>query len=139
MSRSPSTDAILSRDINMRELQDAEARGVGNKTFSEIYEEYNGNPRDLENGVFMVENPQQALRKNDQDYLEEVKNRVVYVTCSKADSVQDPLTNNVPQNIQLIKFVRFSLMYHCSLTYLLPVSLARVQSVVPRFYHPHQG
>ena len=72
LSRSQSTDAILSRDINLRELENAETRGVNNKTFSEIYEENDGHPSDLENGAFMVENPQQALKKHDQAYMKQV-------------------------------------------------------------------
>lgn len=72
LSRSQSTDAIVSRDINMRELENAEARGVNNKTFSEIYEENEKHPGDLEDGAFMVENPQLALKKNDMEYMKEV-------------------------------------------------------------------
>lgn len=56
----------------MRELENAEVREVNNKTFSEIYEEHDGYPRDLEDGSFMVENPQIALKKQDQEYVKEV-------------------------------------------------------------------
>ena len=72
LSRTQSTDAIVSRDISMRELENAETRGVNNRTFSEIYEEHEGRPQDLEDGTFMVDNPQLALRKNDKEYIKEV-------------------------------------------------------------------
>ena len=68
LSRTQSTDAIVSRDIDLRELENAEARGVNNKTFSEIYE----NSNDLEDGAFMVDNPQLALKKQDTEYMKEV-------------------------------------------------------------------
>jgi hypothetical protein len=72
-----SGDAIISRDINLRELQNAEARGVNNKTFSE---KNDCNPSDLENGAFMVENPQQALKKHDQEYMKQVREWEVHYT-----------------------------------------------------------
>ena len=72
LSRSQSTDAIVSRDIDLRELENAEARGVNNRTFSEIYEEQDGNSNDLEDGAFMVDNPQLALKKKDTEYMKEV-------------------------------------------------------------------
>ena len=76
LSRTQSSDAIISRDINMRELGNAEARGVNNKTFSEIYEESDGN---MEDGSFMVANSQLALRNNDLGYMKEVRGESVYV------------------------------------------------------------
>ena len=72
LTRTQSSDAIIQRDIKMRELEHAEARGVNNKTFSEIYEEHDGRPHDLEDGSFMVDNPQIALRKHSQEYMREV-------------------------------------------------------------------
>jgi hypothetical protein len=72
-----SGDAIISRDINLRELQNAEARGVNNKTFSE---KNDCNPSDLENGAFMVENTQQALKKHDQEYMKQVREWEVHYT-----------------------------------------------------------
>ena len=75
MSRTQSTDAIVSHDINMRELKNAEARGMNNKTFSEIYEENDGNPKYGDGGTFMVENEQLALRKHDQEYMKEVREK----------------------------------------------------------------
>ena len=73
LSRTQSTDAIITRDINLRELENAETRGVHNKTFSEIYEEHDGHPNDLEDGSFMVDNPQLALKKHDLEYMKEVR------------------------------------------------------------------
>ena len=72
LSRTQSTDAIITRDINLRELENAEARGVNNKTFSEIYEENDGN---VEDGSFMVANPQLALKNNELEYMKEVRGR----------------------------------------------------------------
>jgi hypothetical protein len=54
----------------LRELENAEARGVNNKTFSEIYEENDGN---VEDGSFMVANPQLALKNNELEYMKEVR------------------------------------------------------------------
>lgn len=59
---------------------------MNKKTISEIYDEHDRNPNYLDNAAsFMVENPQQALRKHDREYLKKVRkeflNLMVFHTC----------------------------------------------------------
>ena len=72
LSRTQSTDRILEHHVGMQELKKSEARGVDNKTFSQVYEESDGHTlSDLDDGAFMVEN--QVSRKPDREYMKEVR------------------------------------------------------------------
>ena len=61
------------RDISMKELKDAEVRGMTNEMFDEI--EANKQDSDVEDGAFMVQIPKSISRSNlaEPDYMSEVR------------------------------------------------------------------
>ena len=63
----------MKREILMEEFGNLETRGMRNKTFSEIYEESQNVTNDLEDGTFMVENPQLSLKNANHEYMNEVR------------------------------------------------------------------
>ena len=69
--RSPTKKAQLKHAVSMKELNDSEVRGVHNTGFHEIYEECGNIPYDLEDGAFMVRNPQ-FTKRIDLEYMNEV-------------------------------------------------------------------
>lgn len=70
---------MLTQDVSMRELKNSEARGMNNRTFSEIYEESEDNPKELEDGSFMFDNPQISAKKPDREYMDEVRAHVIFL------------------------------------------------------------
>ena len=64
----------MNRDISMKEIKDAEVRGINNKMFSEVAEKRRDSA-DVEDGSFMVQIPKSISKTNivDQDYMNEVR------------------------------------------------------------------
>ncbi|XP_046841284.1 uncharacterized protein LOC124435392 [Xenia sp. Carnegie-2017] len=69
LSRSQSADVIISREINLRELENAETREMRNKSISEMFETNDVSTMSPKDGLFMIRNEGLVSKRHHQSSI----------------------------------------------------------------------
>lgn len=71
-SRSQSADVVISREINLRELENAETREMRNKSISEMFETNDVSTMNPKDGLFMIRNEGLVSKRHHQSSITKV-------------------------------------------------------------------